>query len=213
MSLKLKSIGSQKQTTIWLKTLEYQQYQIVLKLNQYIEKNYEKLKQIAEKITSCKKYDCDDLLHDTIVALYDSDKEKIEKLIDKNELIFWIARIMVNQYHSKTSPFYKKYRKYYSLLNDKFVLGTWQDQYINATPERIHRIIEEDGVELKKQFEKDLERVNEKLKQIHWFDSECFRIYHQTGMSLNEFSNQCGINRNTLYKSIIKVKKIFNEEF
>jgi len=31
-------------------------------------------------------------------------------------------------------------------------------------------------------------------------------------MSLNEFSKQCGINRNTLYKSIVKVKKIFNEQ-
>jgi len=167
---------------------------------------------VSDKITSCRKYDSDDLLHDTIVALYESDKEKINKLIDKKELIFWIARIMINQYHSKTSPFYKKYRKYYKNLDERFVLGTWQDQYINNTPDRIHRILDEDGVKLKKQLEKDIERVNKKLKEIHWFDSEVFRIYHQTGMSLNEFSKQCGINRNTLYKSIVKVKKIFNEQ-
>ena len=146
------------------------------------------------------------------MALYDSDKEKIEKLIDKKELIFWIARIMVNQYHSKTSPFYKKYRKYYKIMDERFVLGTWQDQYINNTPDRLHRIIEEDGVKLKKQMEKDIERINKRLKEIHWFDSECFRIYTMTGMSLNQFSKQCGINRNTLYKSIVKVKKILKNE-
>jgi len=167
---------------------------------------------VSDKITSCKQYDSDDLLHDTIVALYDSDKEKIEKLIDKKELIFWIARIMVNQYHSKTSPFYKKYRKYYKIMDERFVLGTWQDQYINNTPDRLHRIIEEDGVKLKKQMEKDIERINKRLKEIHWFDSECFRIYTMTGMSLNQFSKQCGINRNTLYKSIVKVKKILKNE-
>ena len=33
-----------------------------------------------------------------------------------------------------------------------------------------------------------------------------------TGMSLNQFSKQCGINRNTLYKSIVKVKKILKNE-
>ena len=146
------------------------------------------------------------------MALYDSNKEKIETLIDKNELIFWIARIMVNQYHSKTSPFFKKYRKYYKMIDERFVLGTWQDQYINNTPDRIHRILDDNGVELKKQFEKDIEMVNKKLKEIHWFDSEVFRIYFQMGFSLNEMQEKTGINRNTLYKSIVKVKKIFNEK-
>ena len=152
------------------------------------------------------------MLHETIVALYDSNKEKIENLIEKDELVFWIARIMINQYHSKTSPFYKKYKKYYEDKNENFVLGCWNDQYINNSPGRIHRIIEEDGVKQKIQFEKDIERINKKLKEIHWFDSEIFRIYHQMDFSLNQMEKETGINRNTLYKSIVKVKKIFNEK-
>ena len=169
---------------------------------------------MSDKITSCKKYDSDDLLHDTIVALYDSNKEKIEKLIDKKELIFWIARIMINQYHSKTSPFFKKYRKYYRIMDERFVLGTWQDQYINNTPDRIHRIIDEDGVKLKKQLEKDIERINKRLKEIHWFDSEIFRIYHMMGkqFSLNKMAEETGISRSTIYKSIKKVEKLFENE-
>ena len=75
---------------------------------------------MSDKITSCKHADSDDLLHDTIVALYESDKEKINKLIEKGELIFWIARIMINQYHSKTSPYFKKYRKYYKNIDERF---------------------------------------------------------------------------------------------
>jgi predicted transcriptional regulator len=184
----------------------------VSKLNNYLEKNYKKLKDVSDKITSCKKYDSDDLLHDTIVALYDSNKEKIEALIDRNELIFWIARIMVNQYHSKTSPFFKKYRKYYRIMDERFTLGTWQDQYINNTPDRIYRMIDEDGVKLKKQLEKDIERINKRLKEIHWFDSEVFRIYHQMSFSLNKMSDETGISRSTLYKSIKKVEKIFSDE-
>ena len=183
------------------------------KLNKYLQKNYQKLKQVSDKITSCKKNDSDDLLQDTIVALYDSDKKKIEKLIDKKELIFWIVRIMINKYRSKTSPFYKTYRKYYEKLDERFVMGSWNEQYINNTPDRIHRIIEEDGVKQKIQLEKDIKKVNKKLKEIHWFDSEIFRIYHMMGkqFSLNKMSEETGINRNTLYKSIVKVKKAFNE--
>ena len=150
--------------------------------------------------------DKDDLLHETIVALYESDEKKIEDLIENKKLLFWIARIMVNQYHSKTSPYWHKYRKYYKRVNEKFVLGTWQDQYINNTPSRIHRIIEEDGIEAKKQIERELE-------EVHWFDSEVFRIYYYGEVngkpfSLNSMEKETGINRNTLYKSIKKVKEI-----
>ena len=99
-------------------------------------------------------------------------------------------------------------------MDERFTLGTWQDQYINNTPDRIHRIIEEDGVKLKKQLEKDIERINKRLKEIHWFDSEVFRIYHQMGksFSLNKMSDETGISRSTLYKSIKKVEKIFHDE-
>ena len=185
----------------------------MFELNEYITKNYKKLKDISKKITS-EKYDSDDLLHDTILALYDSDKEKIKKLIENNQLLYWIARIMINQYHSKTSPFYKKYRKYYRDKDERFVLNCWNVEYINSTPDRIHRMLDDDGVNKKKQLEKDIERINKKLKEIHWFDSEVFRIYHQMGKnySLNKMSKDTGINRNTLYASIKKVKKYFKNE-
>ena len=120
----------------------------MFELNEYITKNYKKLKDISKKITS-EKYDSDDLLHDTILALYDSDKEKIKKLIENNQLLYWIARIMINQYHSKTSPFYKKYRKYYRDKDERFVLNCWNVEYINSTPDRIHRMLDDDGVNKK----------------------------------------------------------------
>ena len=183
------------------------------KLSKYLEENYERLKEIAYKITSEKSPDKDDLLHETIVSLYSSDKKKIDDLIENRKLLFWIARIMVNQYHSKTSPYWYKYRKYYKKINEKFVLGCWQDQYINNTPSRLHRIIQEDGIEAKKQIEKGLEEIDKKLKKIHWLDSEVFRIYYLGEVngkqfSLNSMEKETGISKSTLYKSIKKVKKI-----
>ena len=172
------------------------------------------MKEVARKITSDRKIDADDLLHDTIVSLYDSDKNKINKLIEKKELLFWIVRIMINQYHSSSSPYYKKYKKYYNNLDEKFTLNCWNIEFINNTPDRIHRVIDTNDIELKIKFEKDLKRIQKKLKELHWFDSNIFRIYHQMvkGFSLNKMAKETGINRNTLYTSIKKAKEFIKNE-
>ena len=58
-----------------------------------------------------------------------------------------------------------------------------------------------------------LEEIDKKLKKIHWFDSEVFRIYYLGEVngkqfSLNSMEKETGISKSTLYKSIKKVKKI-----
>ena len=69
---------------------------------------------ISKRITSNRHPDYEDLLHETILALYNSDKEKIKYIIEQKKLTFYIVRIMMNQYHSNTSPYHKKYRKQYN---------------------------------------------------------------------------------------------------
>ena len=84
------------------------------KLNIYLENSYSKLLEISRRITSNKHPDYEDLLHETIIALYNSDQEKIKTIIEKKQLTFYIVRIMLNQYQSNTSPYHKKYRKSYN---------------------------------------------------------------------------------------------------
>ena len=57
------------------------------KLNTYLEKSYINLLDISKRITSNKYPDCEDLLHETILALYDSNQEKIKVIIEKKQLI------------------------------------------------------------------------------------------------------------------------------
>ena len=70
-------------------------------LNNYLELNYNKLKSMAYNVTSGK--DTDDLLSFVIEELYKCDQERINEIIKKKQLTFYIARVMVNQSHSKTS--------------------------------------------------------------------------------------------------------------
>ena len=170
------------------------------KLNTYLEKSYNKLLEISKRITSNKYPDYEDLLHESILALYNSDQEKIKDIIEKKQLTFYIVRIMMNQYQSNTSPYHKKYRrtKHKEHLKD-FYIYTKEP----LTKEKMQEF--EDR-------EKRLQWIDEKLKGLSWFDVEVFRIYFREGFSLNKMQKETKINRSTLGKSIRFIKNFLKNE-
>ena len=60
----------------------------------------------------------DDLAQDIYVYLLEYDDEKIIGMYERNELDFFIARMILNQYISTSSPFYTKYKKFLNLSNE-----------------------------------------------------------------------------------------------
>ena len=52
-----------------------------------------------------------DLAQDIYLQLLQMDTKKLNDLYTKNQLRYWIARIVVNSIHSKTSPYYYSYKK------------------------------------------------------------------------------------------------------
>ena len=52
-----------------------------------------------------------DLTQDIYLQLLQTDTKKLNDLYKKNQLRFWIARIVVNSIHSKTSPYFYTYKK------------------------------------------------------------------------------------------------------
>jgi DNA-directed RNA polymerase specialized sigma24 family protein len=170
------------------------------KLNTYLEKSYNKLLEISKRITSNKYPDYEDLLHESIIALYNSNQNKIKDIIEKKQLTFYIVRIMMNQYQSNTSPYHKKYRrtKHKEHLKD-FYIYTKEP----LTKEKMQEF--EDR-------EKRLQWIDEKLKGLSWFDVEVFRIYFREGFSLNKMQKETKINRSTLGKSIRFIKNFLKNE-
>ena len=166
-------------------------------LNDYLTDNYNKLKDIAYNITSGK--DDEDLLSFVIEELYKCDTKRINEIIKKKQMTFYVVRVMLNQYQSKTSRYHYKYRKYY--------------EYHTTTT--IESISPDTVVETKKQKQEVEERlgwIEEKLKDLYWFDAECFRIYYREGYSLSEMARETKINKNTLYKAIRNVKNYLKNE-
>ena len=164
------------------------------KLNEYLEKSYINLLDISKRITSNRYPDYEDLLHETILALYNADQEKIKIIIEKKQLTFYIVRIMLNQYQSNTSPYHKKYRKQY---NEKQLKEFYIYTKEPLTKEKMKKLEEQ---------EDRLQWIEKKLKHLSWFDVEVFKIYYRENYSLNTMSKATKINRSTLGKSIRFIK-------
>ena len=166
-------------------------------LNKYLTDNYDKLKDMAHNIAGIKGKD--DLLSFVIEELYKCDQERINEIIEKKQLTFYIARVMLNQYHSKTSRYYYKYNKYY-------------EYHTTTTIESITADNTEYNIKDKELVEERLGWIEDKLKDLYWFDAECFRIYYREEHSLNSMAKATKISRATIYKAINNVKKYLINE-
>lgn len=166
-------------------------------LNKYLVDNYDKLKDMAHNIAG--DYYKDDLLSFVIEELYKVDKEKIEDIIKNKQLTFFIARVMVNQYHSKTSRYYYKYDKYYEYHTTTTIDNITQDKTEYTIKEKL-------------EVEHKLEWIEEKLKDLYWFDAQLFTIYFRDSHSLNSLSKATKISRATIYKAIKNVKNYLINE-
>ena len=167
-------------------------------LDTYLVENYNKLKDMAYNITGGKGNK--DLLSFVIEELYKCDQDRIEQIIRKKQMTFYVVRVMINQFHSKTSRYYYKYRKYY-------------EYHVTGIVEAISPDNVETEIETKQRVEERLVWIEEKLKDLYWFDAEVFRIYYREGFSLNQMQKETKINRNTLHKAITNVKNyLINEQ-
>tara|TARA_R100000388_G_C7182450_1_gene129342 strand:+ start:267 stop:764 length:498 start_codon:yes stop_codon:yes gene_type:complete len=164
-------------------------------LDKYLIDNYDKLKDMAYNVTGGNS-DKDDLFSFVVEELYNADQKKLNKLIAKKQLTFYVARIMINQYFSKTSRFYYKYKKYYSLA-------------VTEINDSITTSVTNDNESEKKQYY--INKIKKKLEQCHWFDSQIFKLYYTKDHSLNSLSAETKINRNTIYHTLNKVKKFIKK--
>lgn len=56
--------------------------------------------------------DLKDLSQMVYLVLLEYDEKKLQDLWDNNQINFFIARIIINQYRSSNSPFHKLFRKF-----------------------------------------------------------------------------------------------------
>ena len=69
------------------------------------------VEEIVYNIGSKGDEDLKDLIQDIYINLLEKEDSLIETLYNTNQLKFYIIRMVVNNIHSKNSPYYTKYKK------------------------------------------------------------------------------------------------------
>ena len=153
---------------------------------------YQKLKDIASNI--CKTDFADDLLHEALEATLKYPKEKLEFIKQDGKLFFFVARIMANMYHSKTSTYYYQIARFY----DKHTLQdcTKMSKFIFTNDT---------------QQQENIEFIEMILDELYWYDRELFRLYYFGELNGNKYTLQSladktGISRRSIFTTINNVK-------
>mgnify|MGYP003648984846 CR=1 FL=1 len=113
---------------------------------------------------------------------------------------------------SVRSPFYYKYKKYYTHI-DKFSSDITYDviESGEVSPKKhLYNIAEEPAVK-NLEFEK-LDKIDLILNDLYWYDKKVFELYYYESNTLDTLAKKTGISRNSLFTTIDKVREILKKE-
>jgi hypothetical protein len=108
--------------------------------------------------------------------------EKLVGLYNRNELKFYIVRIMLNMIKSDRSTFYKNYRNYTEFVDQDFV----SDDYDKSI----------------------FEKLEANMDGLHWYNKEILKLYAiDFKKNAKELSRKTGIPYMSIIRTINKTKK------
>jgi hypothetical protein len=157
----------------------------------WFNKNYIKLRNICKSIS--KENDVDELLHFCIDNLITNDK--FNNIVDDNGKTYYFTRVVINNWKSKSSPYYTTYRK--------------------EIPRVIDYDIELADLQVEEEIDIDMEWVRTKLKHImneEWYYGRLFELYIEEGCNLTRLNKRTTIPLVSLSRDINKVREILKQK-
>jgi len=127
-------------------------------------------------------------------------------------LIRYGAVVLRRSLTSTSSPFYYKYKKYYTHISNFSynVTSTFDDDgyiYDRANNKNISNLPNQ---EEEYKWEK-LEEIDKVLDKQTWYDKKIFELYY-SGETFDCLAKKTGISRNSLFTTIDKVRTILKKE-
>lgn len=151
----------------------------------------------------------EDLKAEVAIVICELPDEKIIGLSQRNELHFFVARIIFNMIKSNTSPFYKKFR------SPKLHLQYSEDkEYIDIDLEEqnVENIFFNHPDEIADRYDREIaedlknEKFNAAIAELEWYDCELINLYKKLG-TYRAIEKETGIPFESVYKSIQKSLK------
>lgn len=153
-------------------------------MNEWIELNYERLREITAKVCRCNDYD--ELFQFCILQFLTN---KNIKSVPDSQKAFFFARIVKNNYHSKSSPYYNTYHKhkFQEIDNIEVIDNPYEDK--DELVWVYHQI------ELDKKFG-------------DWYYAKLFEIFINCGCSITKTAKKTTIPINSVSRDINKYRKL-----
>ena len=142
---------------------------------------------------------------DTLRSIWEKDGE--------DGIIRYGAVVLRRSLTSPRSPFYYKYKKYYTHIDGACFSrsSTISDDdmaYSVANNKNISNIPNE---EVNYQWKK-LEQIDAALDKLYWYDKKLFELYYYESNTLDSLAEKTKISRNSLFTTIDKVREILKKE-
>jgi hypothetical protein len=123
-----------------------------------------------------------DLKAEVFLVLCEMEDNKLVGMFERNELKFYIVRIMLNMIKSDRSTFYKNYRNYTEFVDQDFV----SDDYDKSM----------------------FEKLEANMEGLHWYNKEILKLYAiDFKKNAKELSRKTGIPYMSIIRTINKTKK------
>jgi hypothetical protein len=125
-----------------------------------------------------------DLKAEVFLVLCEMNEDKLIGMYERNELKFYIVRIMLNMIKSDRSNFYKSYRNY--------------TEYVD------------NDTEAEVSFDKSdlVDKLEKNLEGLHWYNKEILKLYAiDFKKNAKELSRKTGIPYMSIVRTINKTKK------
>ena len=125
-----------------------------------------------------------DLKAEVFLVLCEMNEDKLIGMYERNELKFYIVRIMLNMIKSDRSNFYKSYRNY--------------TEYVD------------NDTEAEVNFDKSdlIDKLEKNLEGLHWYNKEILKLYAiDFKKNAKELSRKTGIPYMSIVRTINKTKK------
>jgi len=172
-----------------------------------ISKLSDKFRTMCYGITKDKEQ-IDDAVQELYLYFMQMNPETLKSIWEKDGqegIVRYGAVVLKRALTSPRSPFYYKYKKYYTnLVGVNYKTSSTQNNFHKS----IYNIPEEkvDNYQWTK-----LEEIDKVLDGLYWYDKKIFELYY-SGETLDSLAAKTKISRNSLFTTIDKVRTILKKE-
>jgi len=159
-----------------------------LTFDQFISEEYNNLILASKKITN---YDhlSEELLHECLFDLVQ--KNNLQEIVDSGGCTFYIVRMLLNNWRSTTSRFYRTYREPSGNIED------------------LADIPDNEYVETEEEIANEIEKI---LGNLAWYDQSLIKILVDETQTISSLSRQTNIPRTSISLSVNRTRKYVIKE-